>query len=165
MTTNDLLEALARLRVETGSLACLGCGYEHNCSVHGCALLSEAWDKLDYLRRREDALYDEVKELWVEVNSRGNALRAAEQKRAEAEDERDALREKVPQWVSVEDTERLPLPGTRVIATDGVFVGEAYRGKLGVWRRYDDCLCWFDVTSQAVTHWMPLPEAPEGEKT
>ena len=28
MTTNDLLEALARLRVETGSLACLGCGHE-----------------------------------------------------------------------------------------------------------------------------------------
>lgn len=90
MTTEELLKALARLRVETGSLACLGCGYEHNCSVHGCALLSEAWDKLDYLRRREDALYDEVKELWVEVNSRGNALRAAEQKRAEAEAERDA---------------------------------------------------------------------------
>ena len=93
MTTEELLKALARLRVETGSLACLGCGYEHNCGVNGCALLSEAWDKLDYLRRREDALYDEVKELWVEVNSRGNALRAAEQKRAEAEDERDALLE------------------------------------------------------------------------
>lgn len=95
MTTEALLKALARLRVETGSLACLGCGYEHNCGVNGCALLSEAWDKLDYLRRREDALYDEVKELWVEVNSRGNALRAAEQKRAEAEDERDALLEQI----------------------------------------------------------------------
>ena len=82
--------------------------------------------------------------------------------------ENAALREKVPQWVSVEDTERLPLPGTRVIATDGVFVGEAYRGKLGEWRRYDDCLCWFDVARQAVTHWVPMPEAPEapeeGEK-
>ena len=28
MTTNDLLQALVRLRVETGSLACLGCGRE-----------------------------------------------------------------------------------------------------------------------------------------
>ena len=28
MTTNDLLQALARLRVDTGSLACLGCGHE-----------------------------------------------------------------------------------------------------------------------------------------
>ena len=67
--------------------------------------------------------------------------------------------EKVPQWTSVK--ERRPEPGTRVLATDGVFVGEAYRGKSGEWRRYDDCLCWFDVTSQAVTHWMPLPGAPE----
>ena len=78
--------------------------------------------------------------------------------------ENAAMREKVPQWVSVEYTERLPLPGTRVIATDGVFVGEAYRGKLGEWRRYDDCLCWFDVARQAVTHWVPLPEAPEAPK-
>ena len=44
MTTNDLLEALARLRVETGSLACLGCGHEHYCSTHGCAILRAAAD-------------------------------------------------------------------------------------------------------------------------
>ena len=48
--------------------------------------------------------------------------------------ENAALREKVPQWISVE--ERRPEPGKRVLATDGVFVGEAYR-------------------------WMPLPEAQE----
>ncbi len=74
-------------------------------------------------------------------------------------DENAALREKVPQWISVE--ERRPEPGVRVIATDGVFVGEAYGGMLGEWRRYDNYLCWFDVTGQEVTHWMPLPEAPE----
>lgn len=34
-----LLEALSRLKVETGSLACLGCGWEHNCSTEGCAIL------------------------------------------------------------------------------------------------------------------------------
>lgn len=27
------------LGVETGSLVCLGCGYEHNCGIHGCAIL------------------------------------------------------------------------------------------------------------------------------
>ena len=42
MTTEELLKALARLRVETGSLACLGCGYEHNCGIHGCALIGKA---------------------------------------------------------------------------------------------------------------------------
>ena len=49
MTTNDLLEALARLRVETGSLACLGCGHEHNCSTHGCAILRAAADLIKRL--------------------------------------------------------------------------------------------------------------------
>lgn len=42
MTRNELLEALKRLKVETGSLACLGCGHEHNCSVHGCAIIRKA---------------------------------------------------------------------------------------------------------------------------
>lgn len=35
---SELLKALKRLKVETGSLVCLGCGHEHNCSVHGCAI-------------------------------------------------------------------------------------------------------------------------------
>lgn len=69
-----------------------------------------------------------------------------------------ALREKAPQWVSVE--ERRPEPGKRVLATDGVFVGEAYRTSADTWRRYDgtamrDCL------GSIVTHWMPLPGAPK----
>ena len=74
--------------------------------------------------------------------------------------ENAALREKVPRWISVE--ERRPEPGKRVIATDGVFVGEAYRTSADTWRRYDgtamrDCL------GSIVTHWMPPPEPPKGE--
>ena len=76
--------------------------------------------------------------------------------------ENAALREKVPQWISVE--ERRPEPWERVLATDSVFVGEAYRTSADTGRRYDgpamrDCL------GSIVTHWMPLPEAQEeGEK-
>lgn len=136
MTMNDLLEALARLRVETGSLACLGCGREHNCSTHGCAILRAA---------------DLIERLTAE--------------NAKAEAERDALREKVPRWISVDD--RHPKPGTRVLATDGVFVGEAYRTSADTWRRYDG-IAMRDCIGSVVTHWMPLPEAPaaaeEGEK-
>lgn len=39
MRDEDLLAALRRLKVETGSLVCVGCGYEHNCGIHGCAIL------------------------------------------------------------------------------------------------------------------------------
>ena len=42
-----LLAALRRMQVETGRLVCLGCGYEHNCSIHGCAILREAVKALE----------------------------------------------------------------------------------------------------------------------
>ena len=77
--------------------------------------------------------------------------------------ENAALREKVPQWISVKDTDRRAPAGQRVIATDGVFVGEAYRTSADSWRRYDDYRLWHDATGHTVTHWMPLPEVPEGE--
>ena len=74
MTTNDLLEALARLRVETGSLACLGCGHEHNCSTHGCAILRAAADLIKRLtaenakaEAERDALLPYAKEYGCET--------------------------------------------------------------------------------------------------
>lgn len=72
--------------------------------------------------------------------------------------ENAALREKVPQWISVE--EKLPEPGTRVIATDGVFVGEAIFARDSRWSGYGGGIL-RDCIGSVVTHWMPLPEAPE----
>ena len=75
--------------------------------------------------------------------------------------ENAALLEKMPQWISVEG--RRPEPGKRVLATDGVFVGEAYRTSADTWRRYDG-IAMRDCLGSVVTHWMPLPGAPaEGE--
>ncbi len=45
MTINELIKALQRLKVETESIACLGCGHEHNCGIHGCAIIREAAEK------------------------------------------------------------------------------------------------------------------------
>lgn len=75
--------------------------------------------------------------------------------------ENKALREQVPQWINVED--RLPEPGTRVIVTDGVFVGEAYRTYGNTWRRYNGITMQACIGSEP-THWMPLPGAPEGDE-
>lgn len=47
MTRHELIAALKRLKVETGSLVCFGCGYEHNCGIHGCAILRAAVDALE----------------------------------------------------------------------------------------------------------------------
>ena len=41
-SVESLADALSRVKVQTGSLVCLGCGYEHNCGIHGCALIGKA---------------------------------------------------------------------------------------------------------------------------
>ena len=49
MTDKELIAAMRRLSVETGSLACVGYGREHNCGIHGCAILRKAADRLEAL--------------------------------------------------------------------------------------------------------------------
>ena len=88
MTTNDLLEALARLRVETGSLACLGCGREHNCSTHGCAILRAAADLIERLPA-------EVADLRKELEWKDMVIALSQKELAKAEAERGALIEQI----------------------------------------------------------------------
>ena len=38
----DELRQLHRLAIERHPEACFGCGLEHNCSVHGCAVIRKA---------------------------------------------------------------------------------------------------------------------------
>lgn len=47
MTINELITALQRLEAESKIIVCLGCGHEHNCGIHGCAIIREAVEKLD----------------------------------------------------------------------------------------------------------------------
>ena len=65
------------------------------------------------------------------------------------------------EWVSVEDT--VPDPGERVLATDGIFVGEAYRTSADSWHRHTG-FPWRDgVTGRTVKYWMLLPAPPAKE--
>ena len=56
MKTQEIIKALRRIAVNTGTLNCLGCGYEHSCGVHGCRVLREAADKLKELQAENDRL-------------------------------------------------------------------------------------------------------------
>lgn len=47
MKDADLIQALKRIKVQTGGLMYLGCGHEHNCGVHGCAVIREAAQRLE----------------------------------------------------------------------------------------------------------------------
>ena len=62
-------------------------------------------------------------------------------------------------WVSVEDA--VPDPGVRVLATDGIFVGEAYRTSADSGHRHTG-FPWRDgVTGRTVKYWMLLPAPPD----
>lgn len=65
MTDRQILQALRGLRVETGSLACFGCGREHNCGTHGCAILRKAADLIERLTAENAALRE--KRRWQPV--------------------------------------------------------------------------------------------------
>ena len=40
--TQEEMRQLHRLAIERRPEACLGCGLEHDCSVHGCAVIRKA---------------------------------------------------------------------------------------------------------------------------
>ena len=42
MKNDEIVRALRRLKVETGSLVCMGCGCEHDCGILGCRIVREA---------------------------------------------------------------------------------------------------------------------------
>lgn len=63
MRDQELVSAIRRLKVETGSLACMGCGHEHNCGVSGCAVMREAADRIANQSTHIAALQQEIEKL------------------------------------------------------------------------------------------------------
>lgn len=148
----------------------------------------KAYEKsIEFLRALTDGQSDEIKSLRRELEGNDMVIAIAQKEQAKAEAERDALREKVPQWISVED--RLP---AELLLVNVVWVNRApepYYEKIkdvpfsGTACFYRDRWYWdspvvldllaeygedaSDLVDDAVeiTHWMPLPGAPtEGEK-
>lgn len=116
----------------------------------------QAYEKsIEFLRALTDGQSNEIKSLREEVEWQDMVISLAQRKQGEAKVERDAL---LGKWISIDGT--LPAPGTRVLATDGVFVGEAYRTSANTWRRYDG-MAMRDCIGSVVTHWMPLPPVPK----
>ena len=155
MRDQELVNAIRRLKVETGSLACMGCGREHNCGVSGCAIMREAADRI--------------------ANQSTHV--------AELQHEIEKLRGQVPRWIPVE--ERLPeervLVNVLLVNRDPEPYYEKIKGIPfsdtacfygGRWYWDSPVLLdylaeygedEFDLVDDAVeiTHWMPLPETPE----
>ena len=57
MNYEEIVKWLRSNKVETGSLLCLGCGHEHNCGIHGCAVMRAAADAMENLMTENAALH------------------------------------------------------------------------------------------------------------
>ena len=143
------------------ALRCCAKGLGHDDACENCKV-GEIQDRREYIEFAAanviERLTAENAYLRKEIEWKDMVIALAQRKQAEAETERDALREKVPQWISVE--ERRPEPGKRVLATDDVFVGEAIFARDSRWSGYGGGIL-RDCIGSVITHWMPLPEAPE----
>ena len=63
MKTTDIIAGLERMKVQTGSLVCLGCGREHNCGTRGCAIIREAAERLRELQQDRDQMLKQLRYL------------------------------------------------------------------------------------------------------
>ena len=134
MKNEEILTALRRLKVETGSLACMGCGREHDCGIHGCRIAREAAELIEKLTDRCARYAEEIavlqeREKWVPVT------------------------ERLPEvWRNDETSE---LVNYMIYSPDfGVDIGN-YHANAKKW------LCM--ALPCTVTHWRPLPDGPEAE--
>ena len=72
MKNEEIVKALRRLKVETGSLVCMGCGREHNCGILGCRIVREAAELIEKLADRcaryaEEIAVTQERTRWIPV--------------------------------------------------------------------------------------------------
>ena len=168
MEVSKVLERLKRLKVETKSLACMGCGHEHNCGINGCRIIREAIQVIEELSKPMPDCEELVRRLRnTESRSKGELLREAALtiEKLCAEKERRA-------WIGVKEPPQkagkylvylsFGLDGYMDTAWyTACYAGceEHLRGK-AIW--YDHDSEYGDYELRNVTHWMPLPELPKG---
>ena len=131
MTDKELIEALGRLKVETGSLVCTGCGHEHNCGIHGCAIIREAQDIIGALSRIADDRLDALT-AWPWISVRDGLPETDDDVIAivSGKPKRNVLLDKAPMLASY--------------WRDGWYVND--------YPEWDN---------PKVTYWMPIPDVPE----
>ena len=75
MKNEEIVKALRRLKVETGSLVCMGCGCEHDCGIRGCRIVREAAELIEKLADRcaryaEEIAVAQERQRWIPVTER-----------------------------------------------------------------------------------------------
>lgn len=166
MTTSDLVKALRIcFRDLDDGADCPNCPLygNENCLAE---VMGGAADLIEQLTAENvifpDGEESAIETLRKEIAWMGMVIALAQRKQAEAEAERDALREKAPQWISVED--RLPevWKNERTGELVNYIVRSPYFG-VDIGNYHKEAGTWLCMGLPCtVTHWMSLPEAPEG---
>lgn len=91
MRDKELLEALQKVATQD-QLRCLGCGHEHNCGIHGCAVIKQAERRLRECFGRIGKLQRQLKRAHKE---RENLLEEIERLRWEKQAAQDEI---VARW-------------------------------------------------------------------
>ena len=69
MKSAEIVRNLRRLKIQTGGIQCLGCGYEHDCSIHGCCIMREAADLIEQQAAKIEELEEKIPR-WIPVTER-----------------------------------------------------------------------------------------------
>lgn len=179
MRDQELVSAIHRLKVETGSLACMGCGHEHNCGVSGCAVMREAADRIANQSTHIAALQQEIEKLrwdlklhrcatcdfWRENDPRCMNEQSQWGGKAVPKDNYCRYWEHHTDWIPVEER----LPELESWGASKVVLG-IVRNESG-YPPPNPCFCVYLGNQQwtirgrlaTISHWMPLPEPPEVE--
>ena len=149
---------------ETDIVQALRCCAEGECK--DCAMHEDKQrcqeNLLDKAAEAIERLTADVADLRKELEWKDMVIALAQRKQAEAEAERDALREK-QRWIPV--TERLPERDVQVLGwyKDNPF--SQYRPEVVAWNGNGWVFVYAHRYVTNVTHWMPLPKAPEDGDT
>lgn len=184
MKDQELVNAIRRLKVETGSLSCMGCEHERNCGVSGCAVMREAADRIANQSTHILALQKEIAGLRKAVRWVHDGLYLCDPEKntvckksgckkqcfhttfpafadAWAETPAPQLR-----WIPVEER----LPELQNWGASKVVLG-IVQNESG-YPPPNPCFCVYLGNQKwrirgrmaTITHWMPLPEPPEEER-
>lgn len=175
MKRDEIVAGLRWQRVETGSIACLGCGWENSCGARGCRIMREAADMLENDESQAIALQRVLALRQAQLDC---AAASSAVLKKENEQMRDAAAQVTKlaaeaaverEWISVED--RLPeddgdvlaivsgYPTPNITLEDVLVVAAFCEGEGWYIEEYPD---W---DNPIITYWMPLPEPPkEGRK-
>lgn len=135
MKTEEIVKALRRLKVETGSLVCMGCGYEQSCGVHGCRIMRDGLDLVERLTDRCARYAEEI-----------------------------AVLQERTRWIPVEERLPEMEEMVLAIASGKPMGTVTLLHSLEMATLYNDgwfLEAWPDWEGATVTHWMPLPDRPE----